>query len=260
MRSDSERSFVEARHPQRERGRDRFLASGFKTEIAQWVSQPSRVLVLGSGDGKEALALSGIFPQTLVVSMDLSGPEIQLAVQDSRLRGKMIRGDWDLPPFEPNSFDLVVFFAALHHSVDLTRTLRSVFKILRSGGVLYATHEPMSSALLGVFQRRRMARIAIEEEGIESSPSHYEYTRAISDAGFVSPRIFASGLNLVRLEDSDTTFEDVKVRRNPWPEKLVAKCMMWMRGRGPSKKLSFIFTIQRLAFGLFGVTMVGRKP
>ncbi|MCB9767848.1 MAG: class I SAM-dependent methyltransferase [Candidatus Omnitrophica bacterium] len=259
MKSDSQRSFHEARHPEREKGRDLFLSGFFIEELRSLVPNPKRILVLGSGDGKESRALIEHFPEVSVLSMDLSAPEIESSASVESLRGALVRGDWDLPPFAAETFDLAVFFAALHHSARLEKTLRSVSSILRPGGALYATHEPMASLLLGRSQKARMANIAEEEGGIETSPSLGEYQQALEKAGFTSFRVGASSLNLIRLEANEPSFADVRLRRSAWPERFSATCLKAITRFDKNAKLSFLFLLQRLAFGLFGVTITGKK-
>lgn len=257
--SDRDRSFEQARHPLREAGRERFLAGPFGRELKRLVPDPERILVLGGGDGKEAAALAHIFPRALVVSMDLSLPELERGRSSPGTAEILVRGDWDRPPFPNNTFDLAVFFAALHHSEDLRRTLSAVYSVLRPEGALYAAHEPMSSLLLGPFQRRRMARIGREEGGIETSPSHDDYVHSMRGAGFHDVVVRSASLNLIRLEDPESRFEDTAQRRNPWPERTLSRVLRGMQGFGDDRKLSFLFWVQRLAFGLFGVTVEGRK-
>lgn len=257
--SDRDRSFQEARHPLREAGRERFLAGSFGLELKRLTPDPKRILVLGGGDGKEAAALAGIFPGAMVVSMDLSLPELELGRSSPERAGSFVRGDWDLPPFPENTFDLAVFFAALHHSENLPLTLKAVHALLRPGGAVYATHEPMSSLLLGPSQRRRMARIGREEGGIETSPSYGDYLESMRTAGFRDIAIRSASLNLIRLDDSAARFEDAALRRNPWPERVISKVLRMMGCLGEDRKLSFLFWVQRLAFGLFGVTVEGKK-
>lgn len=257
--SDRNRSFEQARHPLREAGRERFLADPFGRELKRLVPDPKRILVLGGGDGKEAAALVRIFPRAVVVSMDLSLPELEHGAASPNRAGSFVRGDWDRAPFPNNTFDLAVFFAALHHSEDLPRTLSATHSLLRPSGALYAAHEPMSSLLLGPFQRRRMARIGREEGGIETSPSYRDYLESMKTAGFQGVAIRAASLNLIRLDDPAARFEDAALRRNPWPERVISKVLRVMGGLGEDRKLSFLFWVQRLAFGLYGVTVEGRK-
>lgn len=256
-RGERQRSYREARHPLREKGRELFLSDRFGKEVQRLVSNPSRVLVLGSADGKEAAALKSLFPQALVVSIDLSETEIEESAEKS---SNLVLGDWNSPPFPPESFDLAVFYAALHHSSSLNETLRAVASILRPGGWVYATHEPMASLLLGNSQRSRMKQIGEEEGGIETSPRLREYRESLHATGFEEIRVEASGLNLVRLLEMKEGFEDTRLRRSDWPECLVRGILKVARPLGDRFLLNLIFLIQRLTFGLFGVTLYGRKP
>lgn len=171
-----------------------------------------------------------------------------------------MQGDWDHPPFQAECFDLVVFFAALHHSADLLRTLRQVHHVLGRGGWLYATHEPMSSRILGPWQRKRMRTIAEEEDGIESSPSFREYRDALEGVGFEKISIRSSSLNLIRLLETNAGFDDVRKRRPDWPERGTRIVLRLLAPCGEGVRRTFLFFLQRNLFGLFGVTVQARKP
>ena len=257
-KGESGRSFESARHPLREKGRDLFLAEPFANDLRSLVPNPTRIAVFGAGDGKEAAALEGHFPNATIVSMDLSKVEIENAQLPASQGKLLVRGDWDVPPFRDEIFDLIVFFAALHHSTNMVRTLQQVRRTIRPGGWLYATHEPMSSLLLGWFQRMRMKRIAMEECGVENTPSRREYLTSFQKAGFESVSIQASPLNLIRLLQMPDGFEDVRERRLDLPERGVRRILRTLPFLRPQQQLRLVFLVQRLFFGLYGVTVRAR--
>jgi SAM-dependent methyltransferase len=257
---EKSRSFDSARHPLREEGRDLFLASEFRGEIAALDPDPRRLLVLGSGDGKEAAALRNHFPRAQVISLDLSEAEIAQGGANLPLRGHLVRGDWDCLPFRAKCFDGAVFFAALHHSQDLAATLSELALALRPGGFVYATHEPLASLLWGKRQRARMAEIGREEGGIETSPSAREYREGFRRAGFEDLRISSCALNWIRLMEMDQGFVDVLQRRSDWPERGMRRLVRLFRPLGRGFNSNLIFWVQKLALGLFGVTLSARLP
>jgi len=256
-KDEATRSFTASRHPLREEGRRRFLSERLGQDLQALVQQPNRILVLGGGDGIEAKALRKHFPDSSIVSIDLSSAEIE---EGSTSCGDRVRGDWDYPPFRSETFDLVLLFAALHHAENLTVSLTSIAGLLVPGGWVYATHEPMASFLLGWLQKRHMRQVAEEDGGIESSPGRWEYFRALRAAGLEDSSIRASGLNLVRLLEMEGNFEDVEQRRRAYPERVARTALRILLPCGERVVFVVIFLVQSLAFGLFGVTITARRP
>jgi SAM-dependent methyltransferase len=171
-----------------------------------------------------------------------------------------VSGDWDHPPFLREQFDIIVFYAALHHAEDLGITLSTICRLIRPGGWLLADHEPMASLLLGYFQKRNMKRIALESGGIENSPTNSEYRLALQCAGFEPVILRASRLNLFRLQQDGSTFSDTLLRRAPWPERIMAWLIQHLSFLPEKNLLRLIFLQERLAFGLFGITICAQKP
>jgi SAM-dependent methyltransferase len=53
------------------------------------------------------------------------------------------KAEMDCLPFMPAQFDVVIFNASLHYSVDYVRTLREALRCLRTGGHLIVTDSPI---------------------------------------------------------------------------------------------------------------------
>jgi len=62
-----------------------------------------------------------------VTGMDISKPKLERAINPEKI--KYVEGDWDNPPFEPNSFDLVLATECLEHSLDPKLVVENIFKL-----------------------------------------------------------------------------------------------------------------------------------
>jgi ubiquinone/menaquinone biosynthesis C-methylase UbiE/uncharacterized protein YbaR (Trm112 family) len=63
-----------------------------------------------------------------------------------------VMGDMDETPFRDQVFDIVFITATLHHSLDLSVTLKEVYRVLRPGGRMVLINEPVA----GLFRRRTL--------------------------------------------------------------------------------------------------------
>lgn len=130
------------------------------------VQPKSRILELGCGSGwmAEFLAMSGYS----VVGTSIAPNEIQLAQQRTEsLKRKGLPNELrfvvspmesvDEAVGEPNAFDVVFVFEALHHAYDWRRAVQASFRCLKPGGWLLLANEPN---VLHTFISYRVARIA----------------------------------------------------------------------------------------------------
>jgi SAM-dependent methyltransferase len=95
---------------------------------------PARLLDIGCGAGWT----SAIFAQRgySVHGIDLSPEAIAFAEERHGESGATFSvHDFDDPLADAGTYDLAIFFDALHHSVDETHPLRLAFEALRPGGV-----------------------------------------------------------------------------------------------------------------------------
>ncbi|GAB4412807.1 MAG: hypothetical protein OHK0039_19140 [Bacteroidia bacterium] len=106
---------------------------------------PARVLDLGCGTGKQLLLFSRIFsPTSVFAGIDLSAESLaQLrAAYQSPPRLQLIEGSFDqmeaYPELEAGSFDLIYGSYALYYSQDVPALVRSVYRLLKPGGVFWA--------------------------------------------------------------------------------------------------------------------------
>lgn len=120
-----------------------------------------RVLDIGSGSGASVLALCKLLPNAEILASDISPQLLRMVAGfvDSReeLRGRIMALCFDLHRrvFRPDSFDLVVGCAVLHHLVDPRAALANVASSLRPRGkiILVEPLESGSLALVAMFGR-----------------------------------------------------------------------------------------------------------
>ena len=102
------------------------------------------LLDVGCGAGNYALKLQQLLPLTRIDLLDLSEPMLSRAVERisavSGARLRTLRGDVRELPLEPESYDVVVAAATLHHlrgEEEWTAVFDRLFAALRPGGSLW---------------------------------------------------------------------------------------------------------------------------
>jgi ubiquinone/menaquinone biosynthesis C-methylase UbiE len=111
------------------------------SEIQKWVAlfKPKRILDIGCGGGDMTLAILDIFPEAQIISGDLSIGLLNI------LRDRIEKYKSDADPlivqmnaeeldFQPQSLDLVIGKAILHHLFNPEKTIRGCFDSLKPGG------------------------------------------------------------------------------------------------------------------------------
>jgi len=105
-----------------------------------------RLLDVAGGSGSYASAIVRALPVT-VVGVDISESMIRQRFEDPLLEQNLV-GDMEALPFPDESFDAVMFVAALHHVPEPLRALQEAHRVLRPGGRLFAL-EPSSVRAAG---------------------------------------------------------------------------------------------------------------
>lgn len=100
-----------------------------------------RVLEIGAGSGAMAAALLRSCPQVSMVVTDVD--DAMVAAAGDRLapfgdRVEVQRADSCALPFEDASFDAVLSWLMLHHTIQWESALAEAFRVLRPGGWLVA--------------------------------------------------------------------------------------------------------------------------
>lgn len=93
------------------------------------------ILDAGCGNGQLSEALSG-FGAT-VVGLDYSSSVCHAEARRRSANVHFVRGDLKLPPFDTDTFDLVVSNGVLHHTRDTYATFRVVAGLVKPGGRFY---------------------------------------------------------------------------------------------------------------------------
>jgi len=115
--------------------------------LHQQLNHPARVLIIGAGMGALSAWCSGNYPEWEIVSTDLITKGLSAHRTVARLMGyqyesHLVVSNWDLLPFKDASFDLCFADRCLHHMDDPIKSLSSIAKSIRPGGVLIALREP----------------------------------------------------------------------------------------------------------------------
>jgi SAM-dependent methyltransferase len=98
-----------------------------------------RVLEIGGGSGAMAVELLERYPNVTMVVTDFDDAMVEDAARRLRVygqRAEVRQADATALPFEDASFDTVVSFIMLHHTVEWEKALAETTRVLRPGGKL----------------------------------------------------------------------------------------------------------------------------
>lgn len=102
--------------------------------------RPKTILDLGCGTGHVESHLRKAYPSAKIVGLDKSEGMLRQA-QHKEKEGQFLLAHWicgcaeDLP-FKDNSFELVYSNLVLHWSIDFTKSLEEIYRVLKPGGLL----------------------------------------------------------------------------------------------------------------------------
>jgi 2-polyprenyl-3-methyl-5-hydroxy-6-metoxy-1,4-benzoquinol methylase len=109
--------------------------------LADQLARGLRALDAGCGSGRILNRLAGLFPKSRFVGLDLSKEAIQAAREEASAKGlKNVEfGPVDLSEFdrmaEPESFDFVTTFDAVHDQAKPLSVLKGIYRALKRDGV-----------------------------------------------------------------------------------------------------------------------------
>jgi len=115
--------------------------------LHQRFNHPARVLVIGAGMGALSTWCAGNYPEWEIVSTDLTNEGLSAHNEVARLMGHqweshVVVSNWDRLPFKDASFNFCLADRCLHHMDDPTKSLSSIARVIRPGGILIALREP----------------------------------------------------------------------------------------------------------------------
>jgi ubiquinone/menaquinone biosynthesis C-methylase UbiE/uncharacterized protein YbaR (Trm112 family) len=160
------------------------------------------VLDLGAGRGWAAKHFAKRGCTTIAVDI-LADEQIGLGrawalMQHDDVYFSPVIADGEQLPFLPEQVDIVFCSAALHHTSDLGRLLKSIHRILKPGGRFCAINEPVVSILEDEDDvLNRDAAIELKHGINESRPNLHDYYTTMHKVGFGNIRSWrASSLNI----------------------------------------------------------------
>jgi SAM-dependent methyltransferase len=159
--------------------------------LEEWLSPGSRVLDLGGGPGRYAIALASAGHQ--VALADLS--EVLLATARENIERAGVANNvesvetvnaCDLGLYDSESFDAVLALGPFYHlclEADRAAAAREIARVLRPDGLLAAAFIPRVSGLVGLFYRAAMAPAQVTPEALERTARDGVFQNA-SERGF----------------------------------------------------------------------------
>jgi SAM-dependent methyltransferase/uncharacterized protein YbaR (Trm112 family) len=154
-------------------------------------------------------------------------------------------------PFRPQTFDLVLSMASIHHSAALGQVVTQCAGVLRAGGRLGLTSEPC----YWIFRDKRVDNAETEAGINEHAYNFLDYRQAFEAAG-LRPRYAFPGAFVAMLEGSEETPAAGRVKSSLFG--LAQR--MWQGKRTRGILQSQWAKLAGLLFLEYGLTAVARKP
>jgi ubiquinone/menaquinone biosynthesis C-methylase UbiE len=134
----------------------------FKRRCRDLVGKDEKILDIGGG--------AGVWTD-IVREQGITGNIYALDISDSVLSERNPKdictvGDMESLPYEDNTFDRAMFFAALHHVKDTDKALSEARRVVKPGGYI-VLYEPIS------------LRMLFKNKGIEPTPDGVEFCFSI---------------------------------------------------------------------------------
>lgn len=126
------------------------------------------------------------------VAMDiLTHPGVGLKAADILMKHEgiyfdRVLGDMNNIPFEDETFDVAFFSGALHHTINLDKTLKEVFRVLKRKGQIAMTNEAC-----GGISSFESVKLEEKQKGINEHNYRYsKYLKVLKNSGFKNIRVF----------------------------------------------------------------------
>ena len=133
-------------------------------------SPPANVLDVGTGSGNTIFPVLRAFPNAEIVACDVSPQLLRIlrrALGDDAARVHLLCLDLNHPWFVPDTFDLAIGGAILHHLYEPDRLVAEVFRAVRPGGslVFFEPFEQGHSILMMFY--KEVLRLAVHQRSID---------------------------------------------------------------------------------------------
>lgn len=96
-------------------------------------------------------------------------------------------------PFADNTFDIVFSNCSLHHTTDLELTFREISRVLKPGGIIAVSNEPVK----GLFRNKEASQDEIEAGINENVFTIRQWLRAINNSGLYGRVLFPASVAAV---------------------------------------------------------------
>ncbi|HXK08009.1 MAG TPA: class I SAM-dependent methyltransferase [Vicinamibacteria bacterium] len=155
---------------------------------ATGLAPAKRALELGCGTGiflEHAAAT-----EARIVALDISLPLLDKARRRLAAypRVRLVRGDAEHMPYPDGTFDAVYGSSVLHH-IDLDRTLREVFRVLRPGGVAAFAEPNLLNPQVAFMMKVTAVKPWFGVSPDEMAVTRFRAKRALETAGYVESSV-----------------------------------------------------------------------
>lgn len=144
------------------------------------------VLELGCGTGALTKPLVAVLPNIRLVGIDISPKTIEVIRKEFSVnpRVRFEVGDAAQAPFSDASFDGVIGNSLLHH-VSIKETLHEVFRLLRSGGIIWFSEPNMMNPQVALERNVRFIGKRLQNSEDETAFFRWSFARLLRKAGFI---------------------------------------------------------------------------
>jgi ubiquinone/menaquinone biosynthesis C-methylase UbiE/uncharacterized protein YbaR (Trm112 family) len=149
-----------------------------------------KVLELGSGTCWLSSLIKVTFPETFVLTTDVSHSALVKGIQVSEFVktkiDRFVTCKVEKLPFEDDFFDYVVGSAVLHHTIP-EKALPEIYRVLKNGGSYIGIWELAIPRILGIFWGSRLGLAGRAEREVGSKEGNYslrQWKKFFEDAGF----------------------------------------------------------------------------
>jgi ubiquinone/menaquinone biosynthesis C-methylase UbiE len=175
-------------------------------------SGPLRVLDMGCGTARIAIALAPLLPQARIDAVDLADSMLSVGAENVTRAGlseriRLSREDCKTLSFPDGSFDVVLSNSLLHHVPNPVQPLREAARVLRPGGVLFFRDlfRPETEADVEAIVARYAADADARQQDLFRASLHAALTveeteAAVREAGVAAARVYQSSDRHVSIE------------------------------------------------------------